>query len=75
MVVLKNCFMREKAFNEETVTRLIDGYTYELDASGAHVRDAIRWRGEAYLPDGYGIITFVVEHFAAMDEIFARFAE
>ena len=67
--------MREKAFNEETVTRLIDGYTYELDASGAHVRDAIRWRGEAYLPDGYGIITFAVEHFAAMDEIFARFAE
>ena len=66
--------MRRTVFNEETVQRLVDGYTHELDASGAYVRDAIRWRGEAYLPDGYEIITFASEHFPALDAIFDAYA-
>ena len=60
--------------NSSFLQRLVDGYTHELDASGAYVRDAIRWRGEAYLPDGYEIITFASEHFPALDAIFDAYA-
>lgn len=67
--------MRETVFNEETVQRLVDGYTHELDASGAYMRDAVRWRGEAYLADGYEIITFAAEHFPALDATFAAYAD
>lgn len=67
--------MRREAFCEETVTRLIESYTHELDASGAYVRNALRWRGDAYLADGYEIITFAAEHFAALDGIFAQYAD
>ncbi len=66
--------MRETVFNEENVQRLVDGYVHELDASGAYMRDALRWRAEAYLADGYEIITFAAEHFPALDEIFAQYA-
>ena len=66
--------LRETVFNEENVQRLVDGYVHELDASGAYMRDAIRWRGEAYLADGYEIITFAAEHFPALDAVFAQYA-
>ena len=66
--------MRARALNEETVARLVQGYTHELDASGAYARETLRWRGEAYLPDGYAIVTFASEHFAVLDGIFAQYA-
>jgi len=66
--------MRETVFNEENVQRMVDGYVHELDASGAYMRDALRWRGEAYLADGYEIITFAAEHFPVLDEIFSQYA-
>ena len=66
--------MRETVFNEENVQRMVDGYVYELDASGAYMRDALRWRGEAYLADGYEIVTFAAEHFPALDDIFSQYA-
>lgn len=66
--------MRKSVFSEENVQRMVDGYVNELDASGAYVRDAIRWRGEAYLADGYEIVTFAAEHFPILDGIFAQYA-
>lgn len=67
--------MRETVFNEENIQRLVDGYVNELDASGAYMRDALRWRGEAYLADGYEITTFAAEHFPILDDTFAGFAQ
>ena len=66
--------MRESVFREDVIGRLVDGYTWELDASGAYARDALRWRGEAYTADGYEIVSFAGEHFAALDAIFAAYA-
>ena len=66
--------MRAGAMNEETIAALVDGYTYELDASGAYVRDAMRWRDDAYTADGYEITSFTDEHFAVLDELFAAYA-
>jgi len=66
--------LRQTVFNEETVQRLVDGYTHELDASGAYMRDALRWRGDAYMADGYEIISFAAEHFPVLDGIFAAYA-
>ena len=63
--------MRETVFNEENIQRLVDLYTHELDASGAYMRDALRWREDAYQADGYEIITFAAEHFPILDGIFA----
>lgn len=66
--------MRAHAFSEETVSRLIDGYTHELDASGAYARETMRWLGEARMADGYEIVTFAAEHFAVLDGLFAQYA-
>ena len=62
--------MRETAFNEENVQTLVDGYVAELDASGAYVRDAMRWRGDAYFADGSEILAFASEHFPLLDACF-----
>jgi len=62
--------MRETVFNEETVQALVDGYVSELDASGAYVRDALRWRGDAYFADGSEILAFAGEHFPLLDGYF-----
>ena len=66
--------MRKTLFTEENIQNMVDGYVSELDASGAYMRDAILWRGEPYLADGYEIITFATEHFAILDETFAVYA-
>ena len=66
--------MRESVFREDVIGRLVDGYTQELDASGAYTRDALRWRGEACAADGDEIVSFAGEHFAALDAIFAAYA-
>ena len=66
--------MRESVFREDVIERLVDGYTRELDDSGAYMRDALRWRGEAFAADGYEIVSFAGEHFAALDAIFAGYA-
>ncbi len=63
--------LREDVFAEDVIAALVDGYTHELDASGAYMRDAIRWRGEPYGADGYEIVSFAAEHFAVLDEAFA----
>ena len=67
--------MRSRVMNDETITALVDGYTYELDASGAYMRDSLRWRDDAYMADGYEIVTFAAEHFAVLDEIFAAYGQ
>lgn len=67
--------MRKTLFTEENIQNMVDGYVSELDASGAYMRDAIRWRGEAYLADGYEIITFAAEHFPILDDTFAAWAQ
>jgi len=64
--------MRETAFSEENIQTLVDGYVSELDASGAYVRDAMRWRGDAYLADGSEILTFAGEHLPIMDAHFLQ---
>lgn len=64
--------LRESAFREDMIERLVEGYTRELDASGAYTRDALRWKGEARTADGYEIVSFAGEHFAALDALFAE---
>ena len=66
--------LRETAFTQETVERLVESYTQELDASGAYVRDALRWKGDAYFPDGSEIVLFAAERFALLDAAFAAYA-
>jgi len=67
--------MRETVFNEETVQALVDGYVSELDASGAYMRDAMRWRGDAYFADGSEILAFAGEHFPLLDGLFLEESE
>lgn len=67
--------LRETVFNEETVQTLVDGYVSELDASGAYVRDAMRWRGDAYFADGSEILAFASEHFPLLDGYFLEKSE
>ena len=66
--------MRESVFREDVIERLVDGYTRELDASGAYRRETLRWRGEEHTADGSEILAFAAEHFAALDAIFAAYA-
>ncbi|MGN0773050.1 MAG: CotH kinase family protein [Candidatus Ventricola sp.] len=67
--------LRESVFREDVIRRLVDGYLRELDDSGAYVRNALRWHGEARAADGDEIVLFAAEHFAALDAIFAAYAE
>jgi len=62
--------MRETVFSEETIQELVDGYVYELDASGAYMRESMRWRGDAYAADGSEILIFAGEHFPLLDGVF-----
>lgn len=64
--------LRETAFREDVIERLVEGYTRELDDSGAYARDALRWKGEARTPDGYEIVSFAGEHFAMLDAVFGE---
>lgn len=64
--------LRETVFSEENIQQLVEEYVNELDASGAYVRDAMRWRGDAYFADGSEILAFVYEHFPLMDELFGK---
>lgn len=65
--------MRSGAFNMETVESYINDYTYQLSESGAYARDSLRWRGEAYYPDGYEIVSYAAEHFAILDGMFEAY--
>ena len=67
--------MRTSVMNAETISALVDAYTYELDASGAYVRDSLRWKGDAYLADSYEIVSFAAEHFPVLDGIFAEYGQ
>lgn len=66
--------MRGSVFTEENVERMVEDYVHELDASGAYIRDALRWRGEERLADGYEIVSFAAEHFPILDGLFAQYA-
>ncbi|MBP3522300.1 MAG: CotH kinase family protein [Clostridia bacterium] len=66
--------LRGRVFREDVIRQLVDGYTRELDDSGAYARNALRWRGEACAADGDEIVSFAGEHFAALDAIFAAYA-
>ena len=67
--------MRETVFTEETIAQLIDGYTQELDASGAYMRDALRWKDDAYFADGSEILLFAAERFDLLDAVFGAWAQ
>ena len=67
--------LRETVFREDVIQTLIDGYTEELDASGAYMRETQRWRGEACVADGYEIVSFAGAHFPVLDEVFSAYAQ
>lgn len=60
-------WMKEAAFNEENLERLIARYAHELGDSGAMARDAERWQTQMYDPDGYDIISFAAVRFMLLD--------
>ncbi|MBQ4608653.1 MAG: CotH kinase family protein [Clostridia bacterium] len=66
--------MREAVFNLENMQMMVDEAVSELTDSGAYVRDALRWRGDAYQADGSEILQFAAMRFEALDAEFAAYA-
>ncbi|MBQ2948444.1 MAG: CotH kinase family protein [Clostridia bacterium] len=67
--------MREEIFNQENMQAMVDGIVAELTDSGAYVRDALRWRGDAYQADGSEILQFAAMRFEALDREFAAYGQ
>ena len=67
--------MRETVFTEENVRALVEGYMHELSASGAYIRNSLRWRDDAYPADGEEIFAFCADRFRVLDEVFAEYAQ
>jgi len=66
--------MREEVFNPDVIQMMVDEAVSELTDSGAYVRDALRWRGDAYQADGSEILQFAAMRFEALDMEFAAYA-
>lgn len=59
--------MRETAFSDENVERLITSYDLEMGDSGAFYRDAVTWNRPNSFADSYNIFAYAVSRFAMMD--------
>jgi len=59
--------MRETAFSDENVERLITSYDLEMGDSGAFYRDAVKWNRPNSYADSYNIFAYAVSRFAMMD--------
>ena len=59
--------MRELAFNEANVERLMAQYDQELNNSGAFYRNAVRWVRNTEFLDTYEVFAYAVSRFDMMD--------
>lgn len=59
--------MRETAFSDENVERLITSYDVEMGDSGAFYRDAVKWNRPNFYADSYNTIAYAASRFAMMD--------
>jgi len=59
--------MRETAFSDENVERLIMSYDLEMGDSGAFYRDAVKWNRPNSYADSYNIYAYASSRFAMMD--------
>ena len=63
--------MRASIFSEEALEARVAQYTMELGESGALMREAERWGGEMFYPDGYELISFAAMRWPLIDEAMA----
>jgi len=66
--------LRGSGWSLEIIEERINGYTTELNDSGAFARNALRWGLEKTIADGYDIIAFLSARFAIIDEVLPKFA-
>ena len=59
--------MRELAFNEANIERLMTQYDQELNNSGAFYRNAVRWVRNTEFLDTYEVFAYAVSRFDMMD--------
>ena len=67
--------MREKAFNDENLSRLLAGYEQELNASGAYYRDYLRWGQHQENLDTYNVYSYALDRFEMMDRRIGELTE
>ncbi len=59
--------MREDAFNEENIERLLNSYNTQMNDSGAFYRDAVRWNRPNSYSENYNIYAYACARIAMMD--------
>ena len=59
--------MREKAFNEENIGRLLESYNTQMNDSGAFYRDAVKWNRPNSYSENYNIYAYACARIAMMD--------
>jgi len=60
--------MRQEVFTAQTVEKLVQQYTDELQESGAFYRDAGKWEKSEFYPDGYNICAYAQLRFDMLDK-------
>ena len=66
--------LRENALTVENVQMFIEQYMHELNDSGAAIRNARRWEKEETPADGSGIVSFMADRLALLDQRFEEIA-
>ncbi|MBQ8617352.1 MAG: CotH kinase family protein [Clostridia bacterium] len=64
--------MRENAFNEENIERLLSSYNTEMNDSGAFYRDAVKWNRPNSYSENYNIYAYACARIAMMDRRLAE---
>ncbi len=64
--------MRESAFNEENIERLLNSYNTQMNDSGAFYRDAVKWNRPNSYSENYNIYAYACARIAMMDRRIAE---
>ena len=59
--------MRENAFNDENIDRLLNAYNTQMNDSGAFYRDAVKWNRANSYSENYNIYAYACARIAMMD--------
>jgi len=64
--------MRERAFNEANIQKLMTRYNLELNESGAYYRDAVKWNKRNESLEMYNIYAYAMQRFDMLDRRIAE---
>ena len=66
--------LRQSTLTAENVEKYIEQYMHELNDSGAVIREAERWGKESDYADGDGLMSFMADRLALLDQVLADIA-